>query len=154
MQDIRSVIVQELATHLSKTNTSEKIAISSRVPTQSTKTSSTPPSSKGPRESELPFPSITTVEPPPVGNHEEVEFQELVSQERLTELFVKSCFRRNLAVRMARDLFDEETRLKSNVNGRGKERLDPEIIKYIKQNASIIISCQVKKQKKKVGSFA
>ena len=32
-----------------------------------------------------------------------------------------------------RDLFDEQTRIKSNVNGKKKERLDPEVIKYIKQ---------------------
>ena len=34
---------------------------------------------------------------------------------------------------MVRKLFDEETRVKSNVNGRGKEKLNPRIIQYLKQ---------------------
>ena len=131
MEDIRSVIVQELATHLSASK-----KMSSHEPTTSVTVSLTPPPSKGPIQNEdieLPSPSMTTVEPPPIGNHEEVECQALLTPARLTELFVKSCSRRNLAVRMVRDLFDEQTRINSNVNGKKKERLDPEIIKYIKQ---------------------
>ena len=38
-----------------------------------------------------------------------------------------------LAVGMIHILFDEETRLKSNVESKGKEQLDPEIIKYVKR---------------------
>ena len=34
---------------------------------------------------------------------------------------------------MVRKLFDEETRVKRNVSGRGKEKLNPRIIQYVKQ---------------------
>lgn len=47
-------------------------------------------------------------------------------------LFRRSKNRWNLAALLSANLFDEETRLKSNVRGRGKEKLDPDIIQYIK----------------------
>ena len=56
-------------------------------------------------------------------------------------LFVKSCSRRNLAAFLAKELFDEDTRMKSNVRGRGKEQLDKEIIKYIKKKSFEFYPC-------------
>ena len=58
--------------------------------------------------------------------------EELLPQEVLVPLFVKSKNRGNLAAILTASLFDEETLMKSNVRGRRKEKLDPEIIKYVK----------------------
>ena len=45
----------------------------------------------------------------------------------------KSCSRKNFASRLVRELFDEETRRKSNVAGKlGKLKLNPVLIKYVK----------------------
>lgn len=41
--------------------------------------------------------------------------------------------RRSLAAALVNKLFDTETRLKSNVRGRGKDQLDPKIIEYVKK---------------------
>ena len=57
---------------------------------------------------------------------------ELLPQEVLVSLFRKSKNRGNFAAILTCNLFDEETRLKSNVRGRGKEKLDPDIINYVK----------------------
>ena len=43
-----------------------------------------------------------------------------------------SCSRKNFAKKLAEALFDQETRANSNVNGRGKRKLNPIIIKYIR----------------------
>ena len=89
MKDIRDITVKELV-QLPKSNALEKVA-TSQVPVIA-KSISPPP--KGLND------NMTSVETPPVGNHEEVGFQELISESQLTEQFVKSCSRRNLAVRM------------------------------------------------------
>lgn len=44
----------------------------------------------------------------------EVE-EELIPSSIMTQLFVKSCSRRNFAVWLVRELFDEQTRIHSNV---------------------------------------
>ena len=56
--------------------------------------------------------------------------QELLLPDRLTQIFIKSCSRRNFAVNLVRELFSEEVRKNSNVAGRGKEQLDK--VKYVK----------------------
>ena len=43
--------------------------------------------------------------------------------------------RRSLAAAMVNQLFDTETRLKSNVRGRGKDKLDPRKIEYVKRKS-------------------
>ena len=43
-----------------------------------------------------------------------------------------SCSRKNFAKKLAEALFDEETRASSNVSGRGKRKLNPIIIKYVR----------------------
>lgn len=50
----------------------------------------------------------------------------------MTQLFIKSCSRRNFAVWLVRTLFDEQTRIQSNVAGKKKNKLDPTKIAYIK----------------------
>ena len=41
--------------------------------------------------------------------------------------------RRSLAAALVSELVDTETRLRSNVRGRGKDQLDPQIIQYVKK---------------------
>ena len=67
-----------------------------------------------------------------VGSEVTVTTGELLPQEVVVSLFRKSKNRGNFAAILSCNLFDEETRLKSNVRGRGKEKLDAEIIKYMK----------------------
>ena len=47
----------------------------------------------------------------------------------LTQIFTKSCDHQNLAVRMIWHLIDKET---FKCNGKGKEQLDLQIVKYAK----------------------
>ena len=44
---------------------------------------------------------------------------------KLVPIMMKCKTRQTLAVALVAELFDQETRLKSNVRGRGKEPLDP-----------------------------
>ena len=53
----------------------------------------------------------------------------MIPQERLSQLFIKSCSRPNFAVNLVRELFSEEIR---KISGRKKERLDEEKMAYIK----------------------
>lgn len=57
---------------------------------------------------------------------------ELIPSSELTPIFIKSCSRRNFATRIIRHLVDYDTRKRSNVHGRGKEQLDPQVVKYAK----------------------
>ena len=66
-----------------------------------------------------------------IGSVEEI-VPELIPSSELTPIFVRSCSRRNFATRIVRHLIDSETRMCSNVHGRGKERLDPQVVKYAK----------------------
>ena len=61
----------------------------------------------------------------------DVPMNELIPQSDLVPLYTKSKNRGNFAALMVVRLFDKETRLKSNVRGRGKEKLDPDIMKYV-----------------------
>ena len=58
--------------------------------------------------------------------------EELLPQEVLVPLFVKSKNRGNFAAILTCNLFDKAILVKSNVRGRRKEMLDPEIIKFVK----------------------
>lgn len=55
---------------------------------------------------------------------------ELLGSRKVISLYTKSKNRGNLAALLNVELFDKETRKTSNVRGRGKEKLDPDIIKY------------------------
>ena len=71
-------------------------------------------------------------------NHEvTVSTGGLLPQEMLILLFRKSKSRGNFAVLLSCNLFDESTTLKFNVRGHGKEKLDPDVIKYIKAKCFI-----------------
>ena len=67
--------------------------------------------------------------------------KELMSPGQLTSIFLKSKTRRNFAALLVRKLFDVETLLKSNVSGRGKEQLDPDVIRYVKAKAFKFYEC-------------
>ena len=56
----------------------------------------------------------------------------LLSVSEVTQIYVRSCSRGNMASKLVRRLVDETTRMTSNVNGRGKKQLDPDIIAYVK----------------------
>jgi len=60
---------------------------------------------------------------------------DLIPPNIITPIYVKSCSRRNFASKLVTKLFDDETRLRSNVKGRGKDKLDPDKIKYVKSKA-------------------
>ena len=80
-------------------------------------------------------PQILNTSGSSVASVEEIvdDLPELISPSILTPIYVKSCSRRNFASRLVAKLFDRETRLRSNVNGRGKDKLDPEKIEYVKK---------------------
>ena len=66
---------------------------------------------------------------------------ELLSPAEITPIYVKSRNRRNFSALLVEKLFDVPTRLRSNVSGRGKEKLDPEVIKYIKKKVFEFYEC-------------
>ena len=53
---------------------------------------------------------------------------ELISPEDMVDHFTKAKNRHHFAAILVAVLIDENTRMKSNVHGRGKEKLDPTII--------------------------
>ena len=67
--------------------------------------------------------------------------KELLTSAELTPIYVKSRNRRNFAALLVQRLFDVPTRMRSNVAGRGKEKLDPEIMKYVKAKAFEYYEC-------------
>lgn len=67
-----------------------------------------------------------------VGAEMDVPTSGLVPQDDLVSMYTKSKNRGNLAALLVAYLFDKETRMKSNVCGRGKEKFDPEIMKYVR----------------------
>ena len=57
---------------------------------------------------------------------------ELISHSEMVPIFTKSKNRPHFSALLVEQLFDEDTRVSSNVRGRGKEKLDPTIIVYVK----------------------
>ena len=53
--------------------------------------------------------------------------KELLSSAEITPIYTKSCSRHNLAALLEKRLIDILTRMRSNVVGRGKEKLDPRL---------------------------
>lgn len=66
---------------------------------------------------------------------------ELLSSAEITPIFTKSCNRNNFAALLVKHLFDVPTRMRSNVSGRGKEKLDPDIMAYIKAKVFEYYEC-------------
>ena len=58
---------------------------------------------------------------------------ELLHSSKLVPILMKCKTRRSLAATLVASLIDKQTRLKSNVRGRGKEPLNPTVIEYVKQ---------------------
>ena len=69
--------------------------------------------------------------------------KELLSFSEITPIYVKSGNRRNFAALIAQKLFDIPIRMHSNVAGRGKEKLDLEIIKYVKAKCFKFYECHL-----------
>ena len=67
--------------------------------------------------------------------------KEMLSVSEITPIYIKSKNRSNFAALLVERLFDALTRLKSNVTGRGKERLDPQIMQYVKAKAFSFYEC-------------
>ena len=67
--------------------------------------------------------------------------KELLSVSEIMPIYIKSKNRSNFAALLVERLFDAPTRLKSNVTGRGKEHLDPQIMQYIKAKAFAFYEC-------------
>ena len=65
----------------------------------------------------------------------------LLSSSEITPIYVKSRNRRNFAALLFQRLFDISTCMRSNVVGRRKEKLDPEIIKYVKAKCFKFCEC-------------
>ena len=63
-----------------------------------------------------------------VGAEVNVSSNELMSHTDIVKYFTKGKTRHHFAALLVAELIDEEMRLKSNVRGRGKEKLDPTII--------------------------
>lgn len=68
--------------------------------------------------------------------------RELLSSADITPIYTKSRNRRNFAALLVKHLFDVPTRMRSNVAGRGKEKLDPEIIEYVKEKVFEYYECK------------
>ena len=63
-------------------------------------------------------------------------------------IFVKSCSRRNFVVLLIRRLIDKEVRRRSNVTSKGKERMDPDVVQYVKTKCFEYYPCQATDIKK------
>lgn len=59
----------------------------------------------------------------------------------VTYIYHNSCSRRNFSVNLARQLFDEETRKASNVSGKGKSKLNPIVMEFIKSTTFQFYPC-------------
>ena len=66
----------------------------------------------------------------------------------ITPIYAISCSRHNFAALLIKHLFNVPTRIKSNVAGYGKEKLDPEIIKYAKGKVFKYYECNPVEVKK------
>ena len=65
----------------------------------------------------------------------------------LTSLFRKSKNRGNFTAILTANLFDEDTHMHSNVWGHGKEKLDPEMMKFVKAQCLVYYPHKVTKQR-------
>ena len=88
-------------------------------------------------ESEVPV----NFELPGSGSQTLLYTKEMLSVSEITLIYIKSKNRSNFAALLVERLFDAPTRLKSNVTGRGKERLDPQIMQYVKAKGFAFYEC-------------
>lgn len=76
---------------------------------------------------------------PPIGANVEVS---LLPPTELMQLYQKSCSRMNFAAKLSEKLFDQETRITHNVSGRGKPKLDPEVVAFIRAQCFEFFPCK------------
>ena len=88
-----------------------------------------------------------SLDSPSVNDETPTYKSELLSLAEITPIFTKSRNRSNFAALLVKRLFDMPTRMRSNVSGRGKEKLDPEIIAYIKAKAFEYYKCNASEVK-------
>lgn len=74
--------------------------------------------------------------------------KELLSLAEITPIYTKSRNRHNFAALLVKRLFDEPTRMRCNVAGRGKEKLDPDIMMYIQAKVFEYYECNPSEIKK------
>ena len=74
--------------------------------------------------------------------------RELLSSAEITPIYTKSKNRHNFAALLVKHLFDVHTRMRSNVSGCGKEKLDPDIMVYIKAKVFEHYECNPSEVKK------
>ena len=60
-----------------------------------------------------------------------MESDEFISQSDMVPFFIKARNKPHFAAHLVKELIDEDTRVKSNVQDRGKEKLDPTVIEYV-----------------------
>ena len=60
-----------------------------------------------------------------------MESDELISHSDMVPFFTKARNRPHFAALLVKELIDEDTRVKSNVQAGGKEKLDPAVIEYV-----------------------
>ena len=85
-----------------------------------------------------PISTVVTTEP---ASEVEISDSNLIPDAELMQIAMKSCSHMNFAAKLSVRLFDEETRLTHNVAGRGKPKLDPNIISYIKKESFDTFPC-------------
>ena len=66
-----------------------------------------------------------------MGAEVSVSDDDLISHSNLVPFFTKAKSRQHFAALLVENLIDEETQVRSNVHGKGKEQLDPTIIEYV-----------------------
>ena len=115
------------------TSTSPTVVMEMPIPSPSTTASVQQPSDCS---VSTVLPVLDDVANTPVNTSRDVEIdmsmQHWIPLEDLTQIFNKSCSRRNMAVNLIRRLFSHETRMKCNVSGHGKDMLDPVLVNYAK----------------------
>ena len=57
----------------------------------------------------------------------------LLSTSDLTLIFMRSCSRKNMAVKLEKRLIPENIRIISNVSGKNKRKLDPNVMEYVRK---------------------
>ena len=72
----------------------------------------------------------------------------------LTPIFVKHCSRCDFVAKLVEKLFDNETRLHSNVNGGGKDQLDTKKMSYVKKKSFEYYPLKMEGESPQSGNYA
>ena len=66
-----------------------------------------------------------------IGEEVQIDSEDLVPLSNVIDMCTKAKSQSHFASYLVEKLFDQETRVKSNVRGKGKEQLDPTIMAYV-----------------------